>query len=93
MSVTGPERARKPQYFEDPGLDCLYQMILVLGEELAALREQVDAAAAIQSQGDAPTREAVAAFDLGAEYDAVRQAFVERLLEPLQDLMDREAAD
>ncbi len=93
MSVEGPERGKKPQYFEDPALDCLYQMVLVLGEELAALREQLDAMLAIHEQGGVPTAAAVDEFDPGEKYEDVRRAFVERLLEPLQDLIERESAD
>ena len=93
MSIKGPDRGAKPQYFDDPALDCLYQMVLVLGEELAALREQLDAMTAIHEQGETPTAAALDDFDPGERYEEIRQAFVDRLLEPLQDLVERETAD
>ena len=90
MSTQGPERAGKPQYFDDPALDALYQMVLVLGEEIAALREQVDTMLALHDAGKVPTGGEMDGHDLGEAYDTVRKRFVERLLEPLQDLADDE---
>jgi hypothetical protein len=91
MGVKGPQRAPAPQYFSDPGLDALYQMMLVLAEEVAVLRERVDAALAVQQEGEMATRERVDARDLGDAYDPVRKDFVQRLLEPLEDLAERES--
>mgnify|MGYP003350276061 CR=1 FL=1 len=36
----GAQPSDKPAYFEDPAMQALYQMVLILGEELAATREQ-----------------------------------------------------
>ena len=91
MGVKGPQRTSAPQYFSDPGLDALYQMMLVLAEEVAVLRERVDAALAVQQEGEMATGERVDARDLGDAYDAVRKDFVQRLLEPLEDLAERES--
>ena len=92
MKVPGPERGAAPQHFSDPGLDALYQVVLVLAEELSVLRERVDSLLAAQSEGEAATAERVAALELGPEYDRVRQDFVRRLLEPLQDMAEREVS-
>ena len=43
----GAQPADKPIYFEDPAIQALYQMVLVLGEELAATREQLHALIAL----------------------------------------------
>ena len=77
METQGPERAGKPQYFDDPALDALYQMVLVLGEEIAALREQVDTMRALHDAGKVPTRGEMDGHDLGAAYDELRKQFVE----------------
>ncbi|NIM70507.1 MAG: hypothetical protein GTN86_07955 [Xanthomonadales bacterium] len=90
MAVRGPERGAKPQHFSDPALDGLYQMMLVLAEELAAIRERLDTALAILASGKTPTDEALDAFDLGPGYDEVRRQFVQRLLEPLEELIEQE---
>ena len=66
-------------------------MMLVLAEEVAVLRERVDAALAVQQEGEMATRERVDARDLGDAYDPVRKDFVQRLLEPLEDLAERES--
>ena len=87
----GPGPADKPQYFDDPAVDALYQMVLVLGEEIGALREQLDSIVALHDAGTTPDRAALDAADLGEQYDAVRKAFVDRLLEPLEEMIRRES--
>lgn len=93
MTIEGPQGAAKPQYFKDPALDTLYQMVLILGEEVAALREQVHATGALHSQGKIPTPEALADYDPGPQYEELQRQFAERLLAPLQDLIERETTD
>ena len=55
----GAQPAPKPNYFDDPAVQALYQMVLVLGEELAATREQLHALIALAEKGDIPTAEAI----------------------------------
>lgn len=93
MTIQGPEGATKPQYFKDPALDALYQMVLVLGEEMAAMREQVHAISAVHAEGGVPTTDVLNDYDPGPQYEEMRRQFAERLLTPLQDLIDREIAD
>ena len=92
MSVAGPMGANKPQYFEDPGLDALYQMVLVLGEELAAVQEQIHALVELQASGKAVDAAALNAFKPDEAFDETRKKYVERLLEPLKDLIERETS-
>ena len=65
----GAKPALKPNYFDDPAVQALYQMVLVLGEELAATREQLHALIALAEQGDIPTAEAIEAFVPEASFD------------------------
>ena len=88
--IKGPERGEKPQYFPDPAVDALYQMMLVLAEELAVLRERVDGISVLVAQEDRSAGDSLDTIDLGTDYDAVRKAFVTRLLEPLRDLAARD---
>ncbi len=90
MSVVGPEGASKPQYFTDPGVDALYQMVLVLGEELACAQEQIHALVQILASGETPTPAALDEFKPDATYDQARAAYVQRLLDPLKGLVERE---
>lgn len=87
MTVKGPSGATKPQYFEDPAVDALYQMVLILGEELAAAREQIHALTQLSDDG---LLEKMDAFEPGSAFINDRSAFVERLLQPLQELVDTE---
>ena len=82
----GAQPADKPIYFDDPALQTLYQMVLVLGEELAATREQLHALIALSEKGVVPTAEAVASFLPDDLFDAERADWVARLLEPLEKI-------
>ena len=82
----GAQPADKPIYFDDPALQTLYQMVLVLGEELAATREQLHALIALSEKGVVPTAEAIESFLPEDQFDAERADWVARLLEPLEKI-------
>ena len=82
----GAQPAPKPNYFDDPAVQALYQMVLVLGEELAATREQLHALIALAEQGDITTAEAIEAYVPEASYDLERADWVARLLETLEQI-------
>ena len=86
-----PQAAPKPQYFKDPAVDALYQMVLVLAEEVFTLQEKLDAVVALQDQGRRPIASELDALDTDAMFEARRRAFVDRLLEPLKELIERES--
>jgi hypothetical protein len=88
VTVKGPSGAAKPQYFEDPAVDALYQMVLILGEELAGAREQIHALTQLLDDDDLVHK--MDAFEPGSEFVNERSAFVDRLLRPLQELVDKE---
>ncbi|ETW97171.1 hypothetical protein [Candidatus Entotheonella palauensis] len=88
-----PQAAPKPQYFNDPAVDTLYQMVLVLAEEVFTLREKLDAMVTLHDQGRPATSAELDALDTDAMFEARRQVFVERLLEPLNELIRRESTD
>ena len=87
-----PSAAPKPQYFNDPAVDALYQIVLVLEEEVFTLRERLDSVITLHDQGQVPTTSALDALDTDAIFASRREALVERLLEPLKDLIEREVA-
>ncbi|MAC37729.1 MAG: hypothetical protein CME47_09615 [Halieaceae bacterium] len=82
----GAQPTDKPVYFEDPAVQALYQMVLILGEELAATREQLHALISLCEQGKVPSAEALEAFVPEEHFDLDRAEWVSRLLEPLQHL-------
>ncbi len=82
----GAQPADKPIYFDDPALQTLYQMVLILGEELAATREQLHALIALSEKGVVPTAEAIESFLPDDQFDAERADWVARLLEPLEKI-------
>jgi len=82
----GAQPADKPIYFDEPAVHALYQMVLVLGEELAATREQLHALIALSEKGVVPTAEAIESFLPEDQFDAERADWVARLLEPLEKI-------
>ncbi len=92
MNESGPVAAPKPSLFEDPAVGALYQMVLALAEEVAALREVVDAGFALQANGQPATPEAMANYVPDEDYDQERAARVQRLMAPLDELLRAEAA-
>jgi len=82
----GAQPSDKPAYFEDPAMQALYQMVLILGEELAATREQLHALIALCEEGAVPSAEALEAFVPGEQFDLERADWVSRLLEPLEQM-------
>jgi hypothetical protein len=87
-----PGAAPKPQYFKDPAVDALYQIVLVLEEEVFTLRERLDSVIALHDDGQLPTTSALDGLDTDAIFASRREALVERFLEPLKELIAREAA-
>jgi len=82
----GAQPADKPAYFDDPAMQALYQMVLILGEELAATREQLHALIALCEQGKVPSAEEIESFIPDESFDVERREWVARLLEPLDQL-------
>lgn len=82
----GAQPAEKPVYFDDPAVQALYQMVLILGEELAATREQLHALIALCEEGRLPSAQALEAFVPDAHFDLERADWVARLLEPLEQI-------
>lgn len=82
----GAQPSDKPAYFEDPAMQALYQMVLILGEELAATREQLNALIALCEEGAVPSAEALEAFVPDEQFDLERADWVSRLLEPLEQM-------
>ena len=82
----GAQPSDKPAYFEDPAMQALYQMVLILGEELAATREQLHALVALCEEGAVPSAEALEAFVTDEQFDLERADWVSRLLEPLEQM-------
>ena len=82
----GAQPSDKPAYFEDPAMQALFQMVLILGEELAATREQLHALIALCEEGAVPSAEALEAFVPDEQFDLERADWVSRLLEPLEQM-------
>lgn len=86
----GAQPAEKPVYFDDPAIQALYQMVLILGEELAATREQLHALIALCESGAVPTADAIDAFIPDESFDLERADWVARLLEPLEQIAEEQ---
>jgi len=90
-SAADTDPRTQPSHFSDPAQACLFEMVMTLAEEVAVVREQLDAVLAINESGGKATRQALDHYqpnELAAQMlEESRAAFSERLLAPLQALM------
>ncbi len=84
----GAQPAEKPTYFEDPAVQALYQMVLILGEELAATREQLHALIKLHESGEITSVDTIDAFVPDESFDLERADWVARLMEPLTQIAE-----
>jgi len=82
MRMHGPTK----YFFDDPAHDRLLAMVLSLGAELAAAREEVSALRSLLAEKGVITAAEFAEFPAAsqAERDAMRERLVANLLFPLQ---------
>ena len=83
-ALNGPTRF----FFDDPTTDRLLAMVLSLGAETAALREELDTLRALLAEKTLVSAEDIAAYqpssEAQAEQDRARERLVANLLFPLQ---------
>ena len=82
-------KGKRPQYFHDPAVDKIHQMVLVLIEELSVTRDRLDAVERILEQRDVMKMSDVDAFipDEAAEGEraARRQEYIRRVTKIFTD--------
>jgi hypothetical protein len=90
-------KGRRPQYFEDPAVDHLHNMILSLVEELSVTRDRADALERLLEQSgvlnsiqlDQYQADEVAAI----ERQERRERYIARVLKTFSDQAERESED
>ena len=90
-------KGRRPQYFEDPAVDHLHNMILSLVEELSVTRDRADALERLLEQSgvlnsiqlDQYQTDEVAAI----ERQERRERYIARVLKTFSDQAERETED
>lgn len=94
-------RGKRPEFYETPGVDQLFSMVMVLASELTVMRDRIDAQERVASAQGVDLAAAIDALELGEdalhEREAWRQDFLNRLFYVAQkdvaEVAARETAD
>lgn len=99
MSSTTPRisKGAQPVFFEQPALEAMHGMFVVLLEELCVLRDRLDTYERLSSAGVAVTPEAVDAYtpdeDTEKQRERCRQETIRRALRPVVQLQQASVND
>ena len=90
-------KGRRPQYFDDPAVDHLHNMVLSLVEELSVTRDRADALERLLEQSgmlDSTQLDEYEADDVAAaERQARRERYIARIMKTFSDEAERETED
>ena len=90
-------KGRRPQYFQDPAVDHLHNMILSLVEELSVTRDRADALERLLEQSgvlNSTQLDQYQADDVAAaERQERRERFIARVFKTFADQAERETED
>jgi hypothetical protein len=104
MSVSDPARrpmrrtirGGRPYFFDDPAIDKILNMVVVLGGEVWTLRERLAALEAIQIRQGSLAAGEIDAYDFGPEDEArlgaLRKEFIDSLFRVLQEQVEEARA-
>jgi hypothetical protein len=92
--TTAPRIAKgaQPAFFDQPAMEGMYGMMIVLLEEICVLSDRLDTYERLGAQGISVTPEAVDAFtpdsDAEAAREQSRQAIIRRAMRPIRQLQE-----
>ncbi len=85
-------KGAQPVFFEQPALEGMYGMLVVLMEEICVLRDRLDTYERLGARGIAVTPETVDAFTPDESQERVREerraAIVRRVMRPVKQLQE-----
>ncbi len=102
MSEKGPQlrrtaKGRRPQYFQDPAVDHLHNMILSLVEELSVTRDRADALERLLEQAGVLNSRQLDEYQAddvaAAERQEKRERYIARVLKTFSDQAERETEE
>jgi hypothetical protein len=83
-------KGAQPNFFQDPAIDALYSMVVILTEEIAVLRDRLDTHERLAEVGETSKVDNVEAFaadvDLEKIRDEARWHLIRRVMRPLKQL-------
>lgn len=94
-------KGKRPEFYDTPGVDQLYSMVMVLASELTVMRDRIDAQERVAKQQGVDLAAAIDALELDDaalhDREAWRQDFLNRLFYMAQkdaaEVAARETAD
>ena len=90
-------KGKRPDYFDDPGLDRLYSMVLAMAAELSALRERNDTVERLLEANGTLRRDDIQAFvpdrAVADERGLATRAYVSRIMRGFQQELEAMETD
>jgi hypothetical protein len=85
-------KGAQPSFFDEPAIEAMHGMLVVLMEEVCVLRDRLDTYERLGARGIAVTPESVDAYTpddaAEAEREQRRQATIRRVLRPVKQLQE-----
>jgi len=91
-AVQAPRVAKgaQPSFFEQPAMEAMYGMLVVMLEEICVLRDRLDTCERLGEQGIPVTRDSIEAYQPDADADAERETrrrqTIDRVMRPVRTL-------
>jgi hypothetical protein len=83
-------KGAQPSFFEQPAMEAMYGMLVVMLEEICVLRDRIDTCERLGAQGIPVTPESVEAYQPDERVDATREArrrqTIDRVMRPVRAL-------
>jgi len=83
-------KGAQPSFFEQPAIEAMYGMLVVMLEEICVLRDRIDTCERLGAQGIPVTPDSVEAYQPDADVDAQREArrrqTIDRVMRPVKAL-------
>ncbi len=86
-------RGRRPQFFDDRGIDQLHGMVMAMATEMAVLYERIDTMERVAAQKGIMLRDELAGYVPDEAAQAEREAWRQRLLERMFYLYRKDIDD
>ena len=90
-------KGKRPEYFDEPGLDRLYSVVFALAAEVSALRERLDTVERLLEAEGTIDREDIETFaldrDQAEERGLATRAYVARIMRGFQQELEAMEAD
>ena len=90
--ATRISKGAQPSFFEQPAMEAMYGMLVILMEEICVLRDRLDTCERLGEQGIAATPASIEAYEPTAEVEQEREQrrrnTIDRVMRPVKTLQE-----